>query len=154
MTTSANHPMAWADQGACRGVDPTVFYPLNDIGQPYPAKKPLPPATVAAARRHCDTCPVRPDCHDWALHHETEGIWAGTDPHGRRRMRVALGIEVEQAHPDEATGLEPSVAELTATIASAKTIASVLGLSSRTVGRIRTGATKARRPTTPKAATA
>lgn len=99
----ANHPMAWADHGACRGVDPDVFYP------PFPTtgtaghgrrKGQVRPELLEAANRWCATCPVRVACHDWALRHERDGIWAGTDPAYRARMRKALGIEVKDPRPE------------------------------------------------------
>lgn len=82
--TDANHPMAWADQAACTHLDPNLFYPNR--GQAIDAK-------VVAA---CDRCPVRPACLGWALRREHHGYWAGTSERGRRRMRRALGIQIEE----------------------------------------------------------
>lgn len=46
-------------------------------------------------RRVCDACPLKEMCLDWALHHEEYGIWAGTGPSDRRRMRRERGIAFE-----------------------------------------------------------
>lgn len=84
---TAFEPMLFAEIGACRGADQTIFFPVHgdriDVTEDE----------LAAANTFCNGCPVRIACHDWALHHETEGIWAGTTPRQRRRTRRALGLE-------------------------------------------------------------
>jgi DNA-binding NarL/FixJ family response regulator len=125
MTTSANHPMAWADLGACRGEDQDLFYP------PVPPEK-ITAAHVALARPICQACPVYAACHAHAVQRESDGIWAATSPKDRRRLRKAMGI------PD----MVPDVAELTADGRSAAEIASILGIDKRTVVRHRTARRK------------
>lgn len=138
MTTSANHTMAWADLGACRGEDQDLFYPVNGAGFAVDA---------ARVRPICQACPVFASCHAWAVEHETEGIWAATTPKDRRRLRKAMGIPdisktVDARSPDVAVGLVPDVAELTADGRSAAEIASILGIDKRTVFRHRTARRK------------
>jgi WhiB family transcriptional regulator, redox-sensing transcriptional regulator len=68
---------AWWSHAACRGCDPALFFP--ERGE-----------QVAAAKRVCLTCPVRPECLDYALEKgEKFGIWGGKSEQERRRMRRA-----------------------------------------------------------------
>jgi WhiB family transcriptional regulator, redox-sensing transcriptional regulator len=66
---------SWRDDAACTDVDPELFYP--EVGEsPDPAL-----AT-------CAGCPVRTICLELALtNYEGEGIWGGTTPFQRRRIR-------------------------------------------------------------------
>lgn len=102
----SDHPMAWADQGACKGEDQTIFYPdlrTKLIGGGYSAAQRIayswPADVMAAPRSICAGCPVFTECHSWALHHEREGIWAGTDPMQRHRLRKALGVALVEPVP-------------------------------------------------------
>lgn len=95
---------AWTNTAACRHANPAIFYPVES--EPYDT------ATLDAARRICNACPVFTACHDHALHNEADGIWAGTAPTERRRLRRTLHIVDPAAigrdgvH-DEAVGITP-----------------------------------------------
>jgi WhiB family redox-sensing transcriptional regulator len=66
---------AWTDQAACRGTETEIFFPAT-------------PDEEAEALSICATCPVRAQCLDYAVRNrETYGIWGGTTPEQRRRMR-------------------------------------------------------------------
>ena len=72
----------WPELAACRepDVDPEIFFPLSEIG--------LGAHQIAAARAVCTRCPVVMHCLDWALRAgEPAGIWGGTTPDERRRLR-------------------------------------------------------------------
>jgi WhiB family redox-sensing transcriptional regulator len=65
----------WTDSAACRGTDTEIFYPANAEEE-------------AEALSICATCPVRAQCLDYAIRNrETYGIWGGTTPEQRRRIR-------------------------------------------------------------------
>ena len=65
----------WTDQAACRGTDTEIFFPANADEE-------------AEALSICATCPVRAQCLDYAIRNrETYGIWGGTTPEQRRRIR-------------------------------------------------------------------
>ena len=67
--------LAWRQQGRCRGVDPTVFYPVSDEDEALEAKQ------------ICATCPVRVACLEYALAaREKHGVWGGATERERRRM--------------------------------------------------------------------
>src|SRR5206468_3896005 len=102
------------------------------VTQPYPTR------VMDVPRLICSTCPVFAACHDHALHNEPEGIWAGTDPAGRKRTRDALGIRMDTPDIDVASGLAAPPEELEDGHRSARDIADALGVSSRTVVRHRT----------------
>lgn len=67
----------WEDDAACRGASPAPFFP--EQGQ-----------TAAQAKEVCARCPVRQQCLAANLG-EREGVWGGTTPAERRRIRVELG---------------------------------------------------------------
>ena len=66
---------AWRQRAACRGVDPSLFFPGKGDSAPE-------------ARRVCAGCPVRDACLEYALvGGETYGIWGGVPELQRKRMR-------------------------------------------------------------------
>jgi WhiB family redox-sensing transcriptional regulator len=66
---------AWTARAACRGADTEIFYPASHDEE-------------AEALALCATCPVRAQCLEDALRNrETHGIWGGTTPEERRRIR-------------------------------------------------------------------
>ena len=66
--------MSWRKRGACRGLDPDIFYPVSeDDGD--------------EARAICASCSVREACLEYALAaRERDGIWGGASERERRRM--------------------------------------------------------------------
>jgi hypothetical protein len=58
------------DKGACRGSDPGDYFD-NFLSMTKPQK-------VALIAR-CDSCIVKQECHDYAVKHKCEGIWAGKE---------------------------------------------------------------------------
>jgi WhiB family redox-sensing transcriptional regulator len=82
-------PLAWRSRAACRGIDEELFFPVDSFGHHVPDH--VPDLTAAI----CDDCPVNSECLDWALHHEREGIWAGTSQEQRARLRKPLGIVLD-----------------------------------------------------------
>lgn len=65
---------SWRQRGACRGLDPDIFYPPTDD-------------EADAAKAVCAECPVREPCLEFALStREAEGIWGGTTARERRRI--------------------------------------------------------------------
>ncbi|MGP3963259.1 WhiB family transcriptional regulator [Nonomuraea sp. 3N208] len=74
-------PLRWSAYAACQDADPGLFFPItwdDHPGQPNDQ-----------ARRICQGCPVQQACLDWALRTgEPEGMWGGTTPAERRRLRA------------------------------------------------------------------
>lgn len=67
----------WRQFRRCRNVDPDVFF--NELRE-------------AEAKMLCADCPVRSDCLEYALKHETVreengGIWGGCDFRQRRSIK-------------------------------------------------------------------
>lgn len=94
----------WRHDGACTDLHPDIFYP---DGLTKPKVSPGMRDAIDLARAICKTCPVFEACHRWALSHELEGIWAGTTPGERHRMRQALGITVQPILIDSVYDLTP-----------------------------------------------
>ena len=66
--------LSWRQRGACRGLDPEIFYP--------PVEE-----EADQARTVCGQCVVREACLEFALsNREAEGIWGGATSRERRRM--------------------------------------------------------------------
>ena len=55
----------WQEWAACKGTNPDVFYPLDDLGASH-------------AKSFCANCPVQEACLRYALaRREKHGIWGG-----------------------------------------------------------------------------
>ena len=66
--------MSWRDRGACRGLDPEVFYPASD-------------EEAEEAKIVCAECSVQVACLEHALtYREKEGVWGGATERERRRI--------------------------------------------------------------------
>jgi WhiB family redox-sensing transcriptional regulator len=66
--------LSWRTHAACGGLDPEVFYPVND-------------EAAEEAKAICRECPVREPCLDYALtNRERDGVWGGATERERRRM--------------------------------------------------------------------
>ena len=70
---SAN-PIVWRELGACRGLDPGMFYPDEEDD-------------ALAAKQVCQQCDVRIACLEHALaSREKQGVWGGATERERRRI--------------------------------------------------------------------
>jgi WhiB family redox-sensing transcriptional regulator len=57
----------WFDRAACRGTPTSMFFPTALKG-----------ADARAAVEICGSCPVRVECHEYAVaEHEGDGVWGG-----------------------------------------------------------------------------
>lgn len=74
---------SWMKQAACKGADPSIFFPPNgDAGMGLEAKA------------ICAECVVRDVCLDYALSERIEdGIWGGKSARDRRRIKSRLSRE-------------------------------------------------------------
>lgn len=66
--------IGWRSMGACRGLDPEIFFPESD-------------ERVREAKEICFGCGVRVSCLEHALaHREKVGVWGGMTERERRRI--------------------------------------------------------------------
>jgi len=70
----------WQNQANCRGMDTKLFFPTQGES--------IHSSLVEA----CESCPVREQCLNHALHWEHYGYWAGTTEKERKRLRKTLKI--------------------------------------------------------------
>lgn len=64
----------WMARGNCAGKSPDFFFPSDGVG-------------VEAARKVCETCPVKDICLEFALTNRIDhGVWGGTSERERRRI--------------------------------------------------------------------
>ena len=69
--------LSWRLKGACRGLDPEIFYASSEDED----------EGVERAKEVCDTCVVQQHCLEFALvNREAEGIWGGATEKERRRI--------------------------------------------------------------------
>jgi WhiB family redox-sensing transcriptional regulator len=69
-------PEPWMDGALCTQFDPAAWFPDGQGASNHEAKK------------ICSSCDVKAECLTYALeHHEEFGVWGGTSPLERRRMR-------------------------------------------------------------------
>ena len=68
------NPILWRDLGACRGLEPGMFYPEEEDD-------------AQIAKSVCEQCDVRVACLEYALSsREKQGVWGGATERERRRM--------------------------------------------------------------------
>lgn len=74
-TASTSEP-AWHVRAACKGLDASIFYPVdNDI------------EAIEVAKAVCAECPVSGPCLEYALSaREKNGVWGGCTERDRRRI--------------------------------------------------------------------
>jgi WhiB family redox-sensing transcriptional regulator len=71
-----------AGSPVCTTTDPEIFFPekgMNGSSQ----------YAVDAAKKMCNACPYKIACIDWAVDHDEIGIWGGTTPKDRRKLKWA-----------------------------------------------------------------
>jgi WhiB family transcriptional regulator, redox-sensing transcriptional regulator len=73
--------LSWMSQGACRGEDPGLFFPLSESGSSI--------RQIERARAICRRCPVLNTCLRYAMDTHQEGIWGATTDDERRAMQRA-----------------------------------------------------------------
>jgi WhiB family redox-sensing transcriptional regulator len=70
----------WSSDAACLTVDPETFFPHGEGQTAWPR--------IAKAKAICEACPVVEVCLEFALSTKAQyGIWGGTTPLERRRIR-------------------------------------------------------------------
>ena len=76
------YAIEWRAESACLNTDPDVFFPVA-VGSAASKQ-------VERAMRICADCTVRQQCLDFAIRSgEKDGIWGGTTPDERIRVRRA-----------------------------------------------------------------
>jgi WhiB family redox-sensing transcriptional regulator len=64
----------WLNGAACKGLDPTIFYPQTD-------------EDADTAKAVCAECPVQTTCLEHAIgHREHNGVWGGHTEAERQRI--------------------------------------------------------------------
>lgn len=117
-------PPEWHAQAACKG-QTGLFYP--ELGE----------NSVNGPRRICETCPVQKECLDAGMR-ELHGVWGGTTPKERRKLRRELGI----AAPRQIKLTEQDVIDLRAAWragTAVNTLAARYSVDRKTIRRALTG---------------
>lgn len=81
--TGLREALDWMSDAACYEMPAEIFFPEPEDG----------PAPALLAKRVCALCPVRDECHQYAMDEGIEfGIWGGQSG----RQRIALGMKVQR----------------------------------------------------------
>lgn len=75
------YPTRAFKQASCKNTDTEFFYPDKDV---------FDKDEIALFQKMCNGCAVKNKCLEWALAHERYGVWAGTTPAQRVRIRKRL----------------------------------------------------------------
>ena len=84
MKVQAFNPPDFRHQGACRGEDPELFFPIGDTSDPKS------PAYLQAqeSKEICGYCPVIDQCRKWAFEtNQQHGTWGGLTEQERRSLK-------------------------------------------------------------------
>ena len=79
----------WLKDANCKGLDSAIFFPPDKDVE-----------AVLNAKRICSACPVKRECLDYVLTlpvYDDAGIWGGTTPSERKRIRRRLRQEESYA---------------------------------------------------------
>lgn len=106
---------------ACAGIPTSVFFP--DGG-----------GASEAAQQICMPCPFKADCLRFALDNDVEGVWGGTGQNERARMRARRRRKATNGPSDDR---RRQVAALTAAGKTCAEIAQAIGVTPRSVERLR-----------------
>lgn len=71
----------------CIGTDPEAFFAIAGLS-----------TELMAAKRVCDACEIKSECAEWAILHESDGLWGGLMPQERQKIRRERGVELQQIH--------------------------------------------------------
>jgi WhiB family redox-sensing transcriptional regulator len=71
--------LQWMDDALCRQIDAELFFP-----QPH--------TVPHDAKKACSLCPVRFPCLEYALTQNVEGVWGGTTPLERQKMKKGAAV--------------------------------------------------------------
>jgi WhiB family redox-sensing transcriptional regulator len=75
----------WRAAGACVTAEPDLFFPISTYAAGV--------RQAQRALRVCANCPVRRQCLEFAMRTgEKEGIWGGTTPEERVRLRRRAAV--------------------------------------------------------------
>ncbi|HEY4701708.1 MAG TPA: WhiB family transcriptional regulator [Streptosporangiaceae bacterium] len=76
-------------RGACRGVDPELFFPISARGRAV--------EQINSAKAVCGRCAVGGTCLSYALRTMPDGIWGGTTREERIAMRIHAAPKTESS---------------------------------------------------------
>ena len=74
-------------RGACREIGLELF---------FPEEKGNGSDTYVYAKTICNRCVVQVKCLEWAILHEDHGMWGGTSPVDRRKIRRKRKIRLNE----------------------------------------------------------
>lgn len=67
----------------CAAEEPELFFPRTSRDQYFSEPR---------AKAVCEHCPFFTPCLEWAVAHNTDGLWAGTSPAERAAIRARRGV--------------------------------------------------------------
>lgn len=86
----AEDPLWWSDAALCRGGGPNLWF-SGDLPD------------RARAKRVCAVCPVHDACAEYAIRHESFGVWGGMTERDRARERKRRVLKLHHPSPHATT---------------------------------------------------
>lgn len=75
LVTEDDNPLAWQTDSLCAQTDPEAFFPEKG-------------GSTRDAKKICQSCEVKAQCLEYALHNDERfGIWGGLSERERRKLR-------------------------------------------------------------------
>lgn len=75
-------PWQFQAEASCSGIETEFFFPEKNIWA----------IENRQATKICQTCVVKIECLEYALHHSVDGIWGGTNRRQRQMIRRKRNI--------------------------------------------------------------
>lgn len=94
----------WRKDAACKDLPTEWWFDLHPKKQGKTGR-PLWTEEMKRAIAICQECPVKDECLDWALQNEDYGIWGGTTPTQRKKLRAGTGMRL--VAPEIAVTISP-----------------------------------------------
>jgi hypothetical protein len=79
----------WTDKSACKGQDPSKWYPVSLTDRAGLQQ-------IRLAVTTCNSCPVQQECLDYSLEWERFGIWGGLNAEQRDLIRKKNNISLKR----------------------------------------------------------
>lgn len=82
------------DNPACAETDPELFFPQE--GLDFSGKNISKYVNLSAAKKICESCPLKIPCLQYALENTEIGVWGGTTEEQRNLLRKKIGATRRQ----------------------------------------------------------
>ena len=83
------------DNPSCAQTDPELFFPQESMD--FFGRNISKYINIAAAKKICDSCPLKAPCLEYAIRNVEIGIWGGTTEEQRKQLRKGGGRAIRKS---------------------------------------------------------